>query len=264
MRIVGDPALSFQDLFSVRGKAALVTGGSRGIGLMIAEALVQGGARVWINSRDAEACDRACAHLSQWGEAHAAPADLSEAAGVQALAAKVAERAQALHILVNNAGATWGASFESFPEKGWDKVVDLNLKAAFFLSQQLLGPLAAAASEADPARILNVASIEGLRVGPLETYSYSASKAGLIHLTRVMAKQLATRRIAVNAIAPGPFETRMMEGVLRVAGDGIRASVPLGRLGAAEDLAGVALYLSSRASAYLTGAVIPVDGGLSL
>lgn len=256
--------MSIQDLFSVRGKTALVTGGSRGIGLMIAEALVQGGARVWINSRDAEACDKAAAHLSQWGEAFAAPADLGEASGIAALAEKVRAREPALHVLVNNAGASWGAGIDSFPEKGWDKVVDLNLKAAFFLSQHLLGPLAAGAGAADPARILNVASIEGLRVGPLETYSYSASKAGLIHLTRVMAKQLAARRIAVNAIAPGPFETKMMEGVLRAAGEGIRNSVPLGRLGAAEDLAGVALYLSSRASAYLTGAVIPVDGGLSL
>jgi NAD(P)-dependent dehydrogenase (short-subunit alcohol dehydrogenase family) len=252
------------DLFSVEGKVAVVTGGSRGIGLMIARGLVEGGARVYVSSRKAEACQRVAAELSRIGECIALPADLAGEEACLALAGEVGEREQRVQVLVNNAGATWGAPLEQFPAAAWDKLLDLNLKAPFFLTRAMLPLLEAAAGPDDPARVLNVGSIDGLRVPPMPTYAYSASKAGLHHLTRVLAKELGPRGITVNAIAPGPFETKMMAETLRRFGDEIAAAAPLGRIGRPDDMVGAALFLAGRAGAYVTGAVLPVDGGLTL
>jgi NAD(P)-dependent dehydrogenase (short-subunit alcohol dehydrogenase family) len=251
------------ELFSVEGKTAVVTGGSRGIGLMIARAFVEGGARVYVSSRKAEVCRQVAEELSRAGECLALPADLSSEAACRRLAAEVAEREDRVQVLVNNAGATWGAPLEDYPAAAWDKVLDLNLKAPFFLTRAMLPLLEAAAGPGDPARVVNVGSIDGLRVPPMPTYAYSASKAGLHHLTRVLARELGPRGITVNAIAPGPFESKMMAETLRRFGDQIAAAAPLGRIGRPEDMAGAALYLASRAGAYVTGAVLPVDGGIT-
>jgi NAD(P)-dependent dehydrogenase (short-subunit alcohol dehydrogenase family) len=247
-------------LFSVEGKVALVTGGSSGIGLMIARGYVEGGARVYVASRKAEVCERVAAELSRVGTCHALPADLSTGDGARALAAAFVEREEALHVLVNNAGANWGAPLEEFPDAAWDKVLALNVKAVFRLTVELLGPLRAASQQGDPARVINIGSVDGLTPPLLETYAYSASKAAVHHLTRHLARRLAPE-ITVNAVAPGPFESKMMAATLDRFGDGIRSSNPLKRIGEPEDMAGVALFLGSRAGAYLTGAVIPVDGG---
>jgi NAD(P)-dependent dehydrogenase (short-subunit alcohol dehydrogenase family) len=250
------------DLFDLSGKTAVVTGGSRGIGLMIARGLLQAGARVYISSRKADACAEAVKELSGHGPVHAIPADLSTEAECVRLAAEVGEREQAVHVLVSNAGATWGAPLADYPAAAWDKVVDLNLKAPFFLARAFLPLLEAAGTDEDPARIINIGSIDGLRVPPFPTYAYSASKAGLHHLTRVLARELGPRRITVNAVAPGPFESKMMAATLSALGDTIADAAPLKRIGRPDDMAGVAIYLSSRAGAYVTGAVIPVDGGI--
>ena len=255
--------MTTKDLFSVEGKVALVTGGSRGIGLMIARGLVEAGARVYVASRKADACAQAAAELSKLGTCIAMPADLGSEAGCRALADQVSAQEPQLHVLVNNAGANWGAPLEEHPEVALDKVWNLNVKGPFFLTRSLLGPLEAAAAPGDPARVINIGSIDGLKVPALETYGYSSSKAALHHLTRVLARNLAPRGITVNAVAPGPFESKMMAETLRTFGDAIRASCPLGRIGEPEDMAGVVIYLASRAGAYLTGAVIPVDGGIS-
>jgi len=251
------------DLFSVQGKTAVVTGGSRGIGLMIARGYVEGGARVYISSRKADACEQAAAELSRAGECLALPADLSSEQECLRLAGELGEREQRVHVLVNNAGATWGAPLEEYPAAAWDKLLDLNLKAPFFLTRALLPLLRAAATADDPARVINVGSIDGLRVPPLPTYAYSASKAGVHHLTRVLARELGPQGVTVNAIAPGPFESKMMARTLREFGEAIVAAAPLGRIGRPDDVAGAALYLAGRAGAYVTGAVIPVDGGIS-
>ena len=250
------------DLFDLSGKIAVVTGGSRGIGLMIARGLLEAGARVYISSRKADACAAAERELTQYGKVVAVPADLSSEAGCLGLAAEISQREQSLNVLVNNAGATWGAPIEEFPAAAWDKVVDLNLKAPFFLTQAFLPLLEAAGTHEDPARVINIGSIDGLRVPPFPTYPYSASKAGLHHLTRVLARELGPRRITVNAVAPGPFESKMMASTLESFGDAIADAAPLKRIGRPDDMAGVAIYLSSRAGAYVTGAVIPVDGGI--
>lgn len=251
------------DLFSVAGKVALVTGGSRGIGLMIARGFVEGGARVYVSSRKKDACDAVAAELSKAGTCASLPADLSSEAGANALADELARREQALHVLVNNAGANWGAPLAEYPDAAWDKVLATNLKAPFFLTRRCLPLLEKGATAADPARVINIGSIDGLAPPILETYAYSASKAALHHMTRVLARQLAPRRITVNAIAPGPFESKMMAATLDRFRDAIVARCPLGRIGEPEDMAGIAIYLASRAGAYVTGAVIPVDGGIS-
>jgi NAD(P)-dependent dehydrogenase (short-subunit alcohol dehydrogenase family) len=251
------------DLFSLSGKRAVVTGGSRGIGLMIARGLLEAGARVYISSRKADACAGAVRELSAYGEVDAIPADLSGEAECVRLAGAVGEREQAVHVLVNNAGATWGAPLAEFPAAAWDKVTDLNLKAPFYLTRAMLPLLEAAATADDPARVINIGSIDGLRAPALPTYAYSASKAGLHHLTRVLARELGPRQITVNAVAPGPFESKMMAATLAAFGDQIAAASPLGRIGRPDDMAGVAVYLASRAGAYVTGAVIPVDGGIA-
>jgi NAD(P)-dependent dehydrogenase (short-subunit alcohol dehydrogenase family) len=257
-------ARAMTDLFSLEGKTALVTGGTRGIGLMIARGLLQAGAaKVYISSRKAEACEEAAKELSQYGEVVAIPANVATEEGCLGLAEAVAAREDALHILVNNAGATWGAPLEEFPAHAWDKVVDLNLKSPFFLTRALLPQLEAAATQDDPARVINIGSIDGIGT-PLERYSYTASKAGVHQLTRVLAKELGPRFITVNAVAPGPFESKMMAATLDAFGEMIAQAAPLRRIGRPDDMAGVAVYLSSRAGAYVNGAVIPVDGGLTV
>ena len=249
------------DLFDLTGKVAVVTGGTRGIGLMMARGLLQAGASVYVSSRKPEAGEQAVAELSRFGTVESIPADVSTEAECRRLAAEVGRVEDRLHILVNNAGATWGAPFAEFPASAWDKVLDLNLKSPFFLTRALLPQLEAAGTADDPARVINVGSIDGLAVPTMSTYAYSSSKAGVHHLTRVLAKELGPKRITVNAVAPGPFESKMMAATLAAHGAEIAASSPLGRIGRPDDMAGVAVYLSSRAGAYVTGAVIPVDGG---
>ncbi len=250
------------NLFDLSGKAAVVTGGTRGIGLMIARGLLEAGARVYISSRKADACAAAELELQQYGTVAAIPADLSAEEECIRLAGEIGEREQALNVLVNNAGATWGAPIEEYPAAAWDKVLNLNLKSPFFLTRAFLPLLEAGGTHDDPARVINIGSIDGLRVPARPTYAYSASKAGLHHLTRVLARELGPRRITVNAVAPGPFESKMMAATLETFGDAIAAAAPLRRIGRPDDMAGVAVYLASRAGAYVTGAVIPVDGGL--
>jgi NAD(P)-dependent dehydrogenase (short-subunit alcohol dehydrogenase family) len=252
-----------KDLFSVAGKVVLVTGGSRGIGLMIARGFVEGGARVYISARKADACDAAAAELSKLGTCISLPADVAESSEVERLAQAIAAREPALHVLVNNAGANWGAPLAEYPDSAWDKVLGLNVKALFNMTRALVPLLEKAGTAADPARVINIGSIDGLTAPDLETYAYSASKAAVHHLTRVLAKKLAPKRITVNAVAPGPFESKMMAQTLKSFGKLIVESCPLKRIGEPEDMAGVAIYLASRAGAYVTGAVIPVDGGLA-
>ena len=250
-----------RNLFSVEGKSVVVTGGSRGIGEMIARGYVENGARVYISSRKAEVCDRLAEELSEYGSCASLPFDLSKMEGIVGLAAAVAAREPKLDVLINNAGATWGAPIDEYPEDGWDKTVDLNVKSIFFLTQKLLPQLRAAASADSPARVINIASVNGIEPPALETYAYSTSKAGCIMLTRHLAKRLAAEHILVNAIAPGPFPSQMMAATLARAGDAIARANPRGRIGQPEDIAGVAIFLGSRASAYTTGATIPCDGG---
>ena len=253
-----------KDLFSVAGKVVVVTGGSRGIGLMIARGFVEHGATVYISSRKADVCDRVAKELSAAGTCVSVPADVSTESGARDLAAAVAAYEPAVHVLVNNAGANWGAPLAEYPDSAWDKVLALNVKAVFHLTRAFLPQLEQAVRPEDPARVINVGSIDGLHVPVLETYAYSASKAAVHHLTRHLADKLAPRGITVNAIAPGPFESKMMAATLERFREAIVASCPLGRIGTAEDMAGVAIYLASRAGAYLTGTVIPVDGGITI
>lgn len=252
-----------KQLFDVSGKAVLVTGGSSGIGLMIAQGFVENGARVYISSRKADVCESVAAEFSKLGSCVALPADLSTEAECIRLAGELAAREPELHVLVNNAGANWGAPLEEFPEAAWDKVLALNVKAVFHLTRALLPQLEAAASHEDPARVINIGSIDGIQVPALETYSYSSSKAAVHHLTKVLARRFAPKHITVNAVAPGPFQSKMMAATLDSLGDAVRDMVPLKRIGQPEDMAGVAIFLASQAGAYLTGAVIPVDGGSS-
>jgi len=250
--------MKIEQLFSVRGKVAVVTGGSRGIGEMIARGYIENGAKVYITARKADACNALAQELSKHGECISIPADLSRMEEIERFGKEIEKREKKIDILVNNAGASWGETFDKFPEEGWDKVIDLNLKSVFFVSQRLVKLLEAAASKDDWARIINIGSIDGMHVSAIETYSYAASKAGVIHMTKMMAKFLAARRIAVNAIAPGFFPSKMTASLPI---DAIAAASPMKRVGTPEDMAGLALYLSSRASGFVCGAVIPVDGG---
>ena len=251
-----------KDLFSLQGRTALVTGGSRGIGRMIATGLLCQGARVYISARKAQACDQAAGELSAIGPCFSLPADVSTVAGAQGLAAAFAAREPALDILVNNAGAAWGESFDTFPESGWDKVMDLNLKSPFFLTQAL-HELLRAGAKTRPAKVINVASVDGVSVNPLETYSYAASKAGLIHLTKRLSLRLVSDNIMVSGIAPGAFASEMNRDA-RDNAEAVAQRIPAGRIGVDEDMAGVAIYLASRAGDYVVGQTIVVDGGVTL
>jgi NAD(P)-dependent dehydrogenase (short-subunit alcohol dehydrogenase family) len=251
------------DLFSIAAKTALVTGGSRGIGLMIARGYVEAGAKVYISSRKADVCEKVAAELSSVGTCEAIPADLSTEDGCRRLAAAIAERESSLDILVNNAGANWGAPLDEYDEAAWERVLALNVKGVSHLTRFVLPLLEAAGTEDEPARVINIGSIDGIRVPILETYAYSASKAAVHQLTRHLARRLGPR-ITVNAIAPGPFESKMMAATLEAFGDEIAASALLKRIGRPDDMAGTAIFLASRAGAYLTGAIIPVDGGITV
>ncbi len=249
-------------LFDIAGKTALVTGGSRGIGQMIAEGYVRAGATVYISSRKADVCDATAAELSELGTCISLPADLSRPEGCQTLADQITEREPSLDILVNNAGATWGAPMDEFGEDAWEKVLAVNVKGVFHLTKALRSHLEVAGSAESPASVINIGSIDGLRVPTLETYSYSASKAAVHMLTRHLAKVLAPA-IRVNAIAPGPFYSKMMAYTLDNFGEAIAEACPMKRLGKPDDMVGAATFLGSAASSYLTGAVIPVDGGIA-
>jgi len=254
-------------LFDLTGKTALVTGGSRGIGRMIAEGFLQAGATVYITSRKAEVCDEVAAELAALGPCHSLPADVADDDGRARLVTALGERLDGLDILVNNAGAAWGAPYDTFPESGFRKVLELNLTALFFLTRDLTPLLAAAATDDDPARVINIGSMDGLHVPTVlqtGTFPYSASKAAVHHLTRTLAVELAPRQITVNAVAPGYFESKMTEQSLARFRADIERNCPLGRIGRPEEMAGVAIYLASRAGAYTTGTVIPVDGGTSI
>ena len=251
------------DLFSLAGRVALVTGGSRGIGRMIAAGFVAQGARVYISSRKADACQKTAAELSKGGGTCVALAvDTSTVAGAKELAKAFGAREAKLDILVNNAGAAWLEKFDAFPEKGWDKVMDLNLKAPFFLTQALIGALRAAATKARPAKVINIVSIDGVSVNAQETYSYAASKAGLIHLTKRMALRLIEDRIVVSAIAPGAFSSDM-NTLARDHAEEVAKRIPAQRIGTDEDIAGAAIYLASRAGDYVVGSTLIVDGGVT-
>ena len=247
------------NLFRLDGRVALVTGGSRGIGKMIAAGFVAQGATVYISSRKAAACEEAVAELGP--KCIALPQDVSTVAGCQALAAACAAREDKLDILVNNAGAAWGVPFEDFPEKGWDKVMDLNVKSPFFLTQALHPALKAAASRERPGKVINITSIDGLRLNPWETYSYHASKSALIYLTKRMAARLIADAINVTSIAPGAFASEMNRAA-RDHGDSVAQGIPARRIGVDEDMAGAAIFLASRAGDYVVGDTIVVDGGL--
>ena len=249
-------------LFSLEGRVALITGGSRGIGRMIAAGFLRQGARVYISARKAAACDATAAELSSLGTCISIPADVSTAAGMASLVAAITAREPRLDILVNNAGAAWGAPFDEFPESGWDKVVDLNLKAPFFLTQAL-HPLLTAAAKLQPAKVINIASIDGQTVNPQETYSYAASKAGLIHLTKRMALRLVADGIVVNALCPGAFASDMNKDA-RDHGDEVAKRIPARRVGVDDDMAGAAIFLASRAGDYVVGTTLTVDGGVNL
>jgi NAD(P)-dependent dehydrogenase (short-subunit alcohol dehydrogenase family) len=248
-------------LFSLKGRSALITGGSRGIGRMIAEGFLAQGARVYISARKAAACDQTAKELSAFGPCVSLPADVSTLEGAQALVDAYAKHESSLDILVNNAGAAWGAPYDEFPESGWDKVVDLNLKTPFFLTKALTPMLKKAATD-HLAKVINIASIDGISVNPQETYSYAASKAGLIQLTRRMALRLAQERIVVSAIAPGAFASDMNK-LARDHGDEVKERIPAGRIGVPEDMAGAAIYLASRAGDYVMGSTLVVDGGVT-
>jgi 2-deoxy-D-gluconate 3-dehydrogenase len=260
-----------KNLFSIEGKTALITGGSRGIGEMIAAGFLANGARVYISSRKADVLEATAKRLAQefGGDCTALPADLSGMAGIEGLAGALAEHEERLDVLVNNAGAAWGAPLDEFPESGWDKVMDTNVKGVFFLTQKLLPLLRAAATAEDPARVINVGSIDGIKTPAFENFSYGPSKAAVHHLTRVLAANLVRQHILVNAIAPGPFPTWMLSTGVGFGGqvegqdwDRVGADNPSGRVGTMEDIAGLAIFLSSRAGAYTIGETITCDGGV--
>jgi 2-deoxy-D-gluconate 3-dehydrogenase len=263
--------MNLENLFSIAGKTALVTGGSRGIGEMIAAGFLANGVKTYISSRKADACAETAKRLVEQygGECIALPADASNLEGIEGLAKSLREREDALDILVNNAGVSWGAPLDEFPEKGWDKVMDTNVKGVFFLTQKLLPLLEARTTAEDPSRVINVGSVDGIKTPIFDTISYGPSKAAVHYLTRVLAAHLVKRDILVNAIAPGPFPTWMLSTGVGTKGDvegtdweAIGKTNPRGRVGTAEDIAGLAIFLCSRASAFTVGDVIRCDGGI--
>ena len=250
------------NLFSLTGKIAVVTGGSRGIGAMIARGFLERGVKTYITSRHLEELQASAEELSEFGECIAIQSDLSTLDGVRVFAEAIKTRESKIHILVNNAGASWGAGIDVYPESGWDKVMDLNVKAVFFLTQQLLPVLRAAGVHEDPARVINISSINGLANPTMPVYAYSASKAAVIHMTRHLAADLARENINVNGIAPGFFHSKMTAGLLDQFEEALLAKTPRGRMGTPEDMAGTAIYLSSRASAWVVGHTVVLDGGI--
>ena len=262
--------MDLENLFSIKGKVAVVTGGSRGIGEMIAAGFLANGAKVYISSRKAEVCEATAKRLAEeyGGECIALPANLAELAGVDALTEELTKREERVDILVNNAGVSWGADLDEFPENGWDKVMDTNVKGVFFLTQRLLPLLEAGATSEDPARVINIGSIDGIRTPVFDNFSYGPSKAAVHALTRQLASHLVKRNVIVNAIAPGPFPTWMLSTGVGTKGDvegtdwGAVGKVnPRGRVGTPEDIAGLAIFLSSRAGAFTVGEIISCDGG---
>lgn len=251
-----------KNLFSLEGRTALITGGSRGIGMMIAKGYLSYGAKVYISARKIEQCDAAAEELSKIGPCISIPGDVSTVDGCKELTRRYLEHEEGLDILVNNAGAAWGVPFEEFPESGWDKVMDLNVKGLFFLTQSLHQALKNNASHEKPGKVINIASIDGIKINPWETYSYQASKAAVIHLTRRLAARLIVDNIAVSGIAPGAFASNMNK-VARDAGDAVAKMVPAKRIGTDEDMAGTAVYLASRAGDYVVGDTLAVDGGVA-
>lgn len=258
-----------KNLFSIEGKVALVTGGSRGIGEMIAAGFLANGAKVYISSRKAEVCDATAQRLQDeyGGTCISVPADLSNLDGITALSNAISQQ-DSLDILVNNAGASWGEPIDEYSEKGWDKVMDTNVKGVFFLTQKLLPLLRKSGTAEDPSRVINIGSIDGIKTGLFDAFSYGPSKAALHHLTRVLAASLVRENIIVNAIAPGPFPTWMLSTGVGGGGDididwsEVGNSNPRGRVGTPEDIAGLAIFLSSRAGAYTVGQTITCDGGV--
>jgi NAD(P)-dependent dehydrogenase (short-subunit alcohol dehydrogenase family) len=251
-----------EDLFSLKGRVALITGGSRGIGKMIAEGFLRYGAKVYISARKGGALEETATELSAIGPCIPLVVDASGADGAQKMADAFLGHESALDILVNNAGAAWGAEFAEFPENGWDKVMDLNVKTPFFLTQKLHGALKAGAAKGHLAKVINIASIDGVSVNMQETYSYAASKSGLIHLTKRMAMRLIHDDIAVSAIAPGAFASDMNR-MARDHGEAVAQHIPARRIGATEDMAGAAIFLASRAGDYVVGSTLIVDGGVA-
>ncbi|KAL2216233.1 short chain dehydrogenase/reductase family [Thermoascus aurantiacus ATCC 26904] len=250
-------------MLALQGKVVLVTGGAKGIGRMISEGYVTNGATVYISSRDAKACEKAVSELNALGKgkAYAIPADFYKEEDCKRLAEEFAKRESKLHVLVNNSGSNWGAPYDEYPSSAWTRVLTLNLHRLFLITQLLTPLLEKGASPGDPARVINIGSIDGLRVPALETFAYSASKAGLHHLSRVLASHLGKRNITSNTLACGPFESKMMAATLKKYRDVIEAGIPLGRIGTPQDVAGACLFLSSRAGAYVNGATITLDGG---
>lgn len=257
-------SFALSELFSVKGKIAIVTGGSRGIGKMIAAGFVANGVKTYITARKAEACQAAAEELSAIGSCIAIPADLSTKEGRGSFVSEIKSREEKIDVLVNNAGAAWGATFEEYPDEGYDKVMDINVKAVFTLTRDLMPLLTKDASSENPSRVINIGSIDGLRVSTTDNFAYGASKAAVHFLTKNLAVRLAPKGVTVNAIAPGAFESQMMEYMLANFKDKIEGENPLGRIGRPTDMAGLALYLASAASKYMTGQVIAIDGGRHL
>jgi len=257
-------SLKINELFSVAGKTAVVTGGSRGIGRMIAEAYVENGVKTYISARKAAACLETAGELSAKGECIALPADLSTNEGRDGFVAGIKAREDKIDILVNNAGAAWGAPFEEYPDAGYDKVMNINVRTIFMLTRDLMPLLTRDASPDRPSRVINIGSIDGLRVSGTDNFAYGASKAAVHFLTKNLAVRLGPKGVAVNAIAPGPFESQMMDYMLKNYREQIEGENPMGRIGNPTDMGGLAIYLASEASKYLTGQVIALDGGRSL
>ncbi|MCH8174764.1 MAG: SDR family oxidoreductase [Proteobacteria bacterium] len=252
------------EMFSVAGKTAIVTGGSRGIGKMIAQGFVENGVKTYITARKAEACEATAAELSTGGVCIALPADISTTSGRNQFVEAIKQRESKIDILVNNAGAAWGASFEDYPDEGYDKVMNINVRAVFMLTRDLLPLLTKDASTENPSRVINIGSIDGLRVSSMDNFAYGASKAAVHFLTRNLAVRLARKGLTINAIAPGPFESKMMAHTLAQFQDRIEKENPMGRIGSPRDMAGLALFLASPAATYMTGQVIALDGGRHL
>ena len=259
-------SLKTQDLFNVSNKVVVVTGGSRGIGEMITSGFLANGSKVYITARKEEALISKAEELSKKYDCNCIPVsgDISNTEGIEALVNFLnAAEPNGIDFLINNAGAAWVATYDDFPESGWDKVIDLNLKTPFFLTQKLTASLEKKGTSEDPSRVVNIASIDGLHVPMMETYSYTASKSGIIHLTKHLAKTLVNRNIIVNAIAPGPFDSHMLGKAVNFDYSFIAESVPRKRIGSPEDIAGLCMYLCSRAGAYTIGETITCDGGLA-